>query len=166
MSGYVVDTNVAVVANQHSQQADLACVLACIQALRQATAQAVIVLDDADRILREYRHNLSLSGQPGPGDFFLKWVHERQATPEFCRTVPITPLDGPEENYLEFPADERLSGFDRSDRKFVAVALASGLEPDILNAVDSDWAQYDPALREAGLRVRYLCPQHVSPRVE
>ena len=164
MSAFLVDTNVAVVANEKSEHADLTCVLACIQALREVTTQGLVLLDDANTILREYRRRLSLSGQPGMGDMFLKWVHDRQATPEFCQIIHITPTEGSEENYVEFPADERLQGFDRSDRKFVAVALASGMEPEILNAVDSDWAQYDAALQDAGLHIRYLCPQHVSPR--
>ena len=31
------------------------------------------------------------------------------------------------------------------------------------NAVDSDWAHHHAALTRAGVRVRFLCPQHVSP---
>jgi hypothetical protein len=53
---------------------------------------------------------------------------------------------------------------DLSDRKFVAVALASGSAPDLLNAVDSDWAEYYPALTRHGIRLTFLCPQHVYPR--
>jgi len=56
-----------------------------------------------------------------------------------------------------------LAGFDRSDRKFVAMALASGSTPDVLNAVDSDWADYFAALARNGVKLKFLCPQHVYP---
>ena len=54
----------------------------------------------------------------------------------------ITPRRDDSANFVEFPLDTELAGFDRSDRKFVAVALVSGSAPDgFMNAVDSDWAE-------------------------
>jgi hypothetical protein len=52
----------------------------------------------------------------------------------------------------------RLGGFDRSDRKFVAVARASAHGPMIVNAVDTDWWIYRVALQRHGVRVEFLCP--------
>jgi hypothetical protein len=42
---------------------------------------------------------------------------------------------------------------------YVAVAAGSSHNPDILNAVDADWRDYENALRSTGLKVEQLCPQ-------
>ncbi len=69
----VVDTNVAVVANGHSEQASQDCVRNCAERLYQITSGSKkLVLDDQWRIIGEYRDNLRSSGQPGVGDAFLK----------------------------------------------------------------------------------------------
>lgn len=164
MSDFVVDTNVPVVANARSSQADPDCVIACIRSLLHVRDEGVILLDDALLILREYMNNLSMSGQPGPGDSFMKWVWTIQAHPDHCRQIPITLSQDDPANFVEFPEDPDLAGFDPSDRKFVAVALASNSTPDVLNAVDSDWAQYYSVLTRNGVHVTFLCPQHLFPR--
>ena len=159
-----MDTNVPVVANGRSEQADDDCVLACVEALERVR-DLKVVLDDQGHILQEYIQNLSMSGQPGVGDFFMKWVWSVQADLRMCEKVQLTPRDDQSEDYAEFPDNPDLDGFDRSDRKFVAAALASRLDPEILKAVDSDWAEptHYTALRRAGLKIRFLCPQHVCP---
>jgi hypothetical protein len=55
-----------------------------------------------------------------------------------------------------------LSSFDPSDQKFAAVAIASGENPDVLNAVDSDWWIHRVALAASGVRVTFLCPERFS----
>jgi hypothetical protein len=67
-------------------------------------------------------------------------------------------LRGNGEDYEEFPDDPELARFDRSDRKFVAVTLASRLDPDVLNATDTDWWHYRECLKKYGVRVVFLCP--------
>jgi hypothetical protein len=94
----------------------------------------------------------------------MKWIWSVQADDRHCRQVHITPLENDPGSYAEFPNDLRLFAFDRNDRKFAAVALSSGNTPFVLNAVDPDWAEHFVALSEAGIRLRFLCPQHVSPR--
>ena len=163
MTAFVVDTNVPVAANGRSEQADLDCVIACIDALAQVRRQGRVMLDDGRLILNEYMGRLSLSGQPGAGDFFMKWVWSVQADERRCRLVHLTPRPEDPDSFVEFPDDPRLAHFDRSDRKFVAVALGSGENPLVLNAVDSDWAEHFTGLHEAGLKIQFLCPQHVKP---
>jgi len=163
MSGFVVDTNVPVVANGKSQQADPDCVIACLDVLTEIHDGGTIFLDDALLILHEYMKHLNLSGQPGPGDAFMQWVWDVQADERHCRQIHITPREDDPYNFVEFPLDARLAHFDPSDRKFVAVALGSHAQPKILNAVDSDWANHHPALIEAGVHIQFLCPQHVYP---
>lgn len=157
MTAFVVDTNVAVVANDggSTPQADRRCVLACTEELLRLR-KARVCLDSGDRILAEYRQNLSLSGQPGVGDWFMMWLHQNQHNRSVCERVDITEHD--ERGFVEFPDDPELEKFDRSDRKFVAVALRSRLGATILNAVDSDWSHHRDALLAHGVAVKELCP--------
>lgn len=163
MSGFVVDTNVAVVANGRTLQAGPACVTACVAALR-AARDGIVVLDDGRRIIREYMNNLSLSGQPGAGDLFMKWVFDNQAVEDRYELVPLTQQSGDPDDFAEFPADIALKNFDRSDRKFVAVALGSNNAPEVLNAVDSDWWDFRHALSKYGIQIAFLCPGQFSGR--
>jgi hypothetical protein len=163
MNAFVADTNVPVVANGRSEQADADCVIACIDALGAIVANGIVVLDDAMRILHEYMSNLSMAGQPGAGDAFMKWVWSVQADVERCERVHLTRRCLESDDFDEFPDDIDLVAFDRSDRKFVAVALASRKKPTVLNAVDSDWAQSYNGLARHGIKVDFLCPQHVCP---
>jgi len=162
MSAFVVDTNVPVVANGRSEQASAQCVLACVSALEEVREQALLLLDDGTRVLREYMDNLSMAGQPGAGDFFMKWVFTNQAVPDRCARIRITPRGEDPEDFAEFPRDPDLAGFDRSDRKFVAIALASPDPAVVLNAVDSDWWLFGAALSRNGVAVRNLCPERIS----
>ncbi len=161
MKAYVVDTNVAVVASGRSVQAGLGCISACIDALEEIVNNGVLIVDDGGRILREYMDHLSLSGQPGPGDAFLKWVWSVQATERVIKTE-ITPQGLDDDDFSEFPSDPALETFDRSDRKYVAVALSSKQNPEVLNAVDSDWWILREALKKHGIRLVFLCPEQFS----
>lgn len=157
----VVDTNVAMVASRLAPGADEQCVGACIARLRVIQQSGGLLIDDKGLILREYTVNLGFSGQPGAGHAFAKWAHDHQAIPERVRQIPITPRhEGGWRQYDEFPDNDTLSGFDKSDQKFVAVALASCDNPPILNAVDSDWWNHQTELATANVRVEFLCPQH------
>ena len=49
---------------------------------------------------------------------------------------------------------------DRSDRKFLAVAVVS--KAVILNATDSDWYHQQALLSRLRIRLRQLCPQYAS----
>jgi hypothetical protein len=152
----VVDTNVLVVANGAHPPAPDGCMSACVDALERARA-GVVLIDAAGHILGEYARHASHAGQPGVGDRFFKWLWDRQAMPAHCVQVPITGDEA--SGFREFPDDPALAGFDRSDRKFVAVALASGRRPAVLNASDTDWCLFDAVLTRHGLNVTHLCPQ-------
>lgn len=156
MRAVIVDTNVPVVANAMTDHVSEDCVLNCITRLKQVLEKEILLLDDGRSILQEYRNYLSPSGQPGLGDIFMKWVWNNQANSKRCKIIPITPLE--EKPYFrEFPNDEDLDGFDHSDRKFVAVAIASGLNPPIVNATDTDWWHFVDPLRKHGIEVEFLC---------
>lgn len=153
----VVDTNVALVANDSSPQAGPDCVIACVKRLEEVQSGERVALDEQGRILGEYFKKGQRSGGPGVGDEFVKWVWDHQADCGFCATFAITPhvVRG----FVEFPEDEDLSSFDHDDRVFVAVAVASGKKARILNAVDSGWWSHRDVLGRNGIRVDFLCPE-------
>jgi hypothetical protein len=153
---FVLDTNVPIVANGNEGDAEPACQLACIQALRDARNGKVLV-DDTLLILTEYRRHLSMAGQPGVGDEFFKWLWENQGNTEKCVQVKITPNEV--KGFDEFPEDPDLADFHADDRKFVAVALSSALDPEVLNAVDSDWWDHRTALAANNVRLKFVCGQ-------
>jgi len=158
MKSVVVDTNVGLVANGKAEQASPECVLTCIDRLERIREKEKVLLDDGMYILHEYMLNLSMSGQPGAGDAFMKWIWENQANPAHCKLIHITPKEPGSDNFEEFPNDPDLSDFDLSDRKFVAVSIASGLNPPILNASDKDWWEYRKPLERNGVQIDFLCP--------
>ncbi len=152
----VIDTNVALVANGKHDAASDGCINMCIDALLEARNN-IVLIDDDFLILKEYKQNLSFSGQPGIGDAFFKWLWSNQANIVCCKQITITPVDCTDRVFEEFPQDPDLNGFDPSDRKFVAVAIASGEFPYILNAADTDWWNFREPLARHGVRVQFLC---------
>jgi hypothetical protein len=159
MADVVFDTNVPVVANGLADQASVACVEACIDKLLQSRTQDVFLVDGGGLIFEEYQRYLAHRGQPGPGDAFFKWLWDNQANAAHCRRIPITSIDPDPRGFLEFPDDPRLATFDPSDRKFVAVSLAAGSAPRIVNASDTDWWNARNVLAEYGVNIEFICPE-------
>lgn len=163
----LIDTNVPVNANLATQSElknwiPKECILECVKQIENITKNnAVLVLDSNNEIFNEYRNNLSLRGQPGVGDMFIKWVHDNQWNPQKIERIAIT-RNG--DSYDEFPSHENLKTFDLSDRKFVAVANAHPARPPILQATDSKWWGWKGALQEAGITVQFLCPNYARKK--
>ncbi len=157
---YLIDTNVAIAANGKSA-ASPACVLAAIERLERLIAGEILVLDDAEHILTEYRRHLSPHGQPGTGDQFYRWIWEQAAyNPRHCKQIHLE-LD---ENgaFAAFPKTPELANFDLSDRKFVAAALTHAANPPVVNATDSDWHHHLEALTQHGVSVEFICPAEMQ----
>jgi hypothetical protein len=146
---FVVDTNVCIVANGRSH-ASPGCVIACVRRLVELRSHQ-IAIDDGAEILDEYKRHLHTNEAPLEGHAFYRWLVTNLFNESICAQVPMAP----------FPDDSALSTFDRGDRKFVQVALALSSRPPILNAVDSDWRDFETALAAHGVHVEFLCPEHV-----
>lgn len=162
----VVDTNVPKTANLATQpdpNSDVsdACVLACVEAVEHVIKKRGLIIDAADEIFDEYRQQLSIKGQPGVGDRFMKWVHDNRWSLPVAQRVHIT-QNG--DSYDAFPTHDDLSDFDRSDQKFVAVANAHKNKPPILQATDSNWWGWKDALADVGIVVQFLCPEYVEAK--
>ena len=115
---WVIDTNVGVVANDRIDDRPEpphlpVSIGSCASFLREVTRSGRVAIDDTWEIIREYQARMRSSGQPGPGDAFLKWVLVNQANPARCRRVDISGIAVP----------EKLEGFDPADRKFLRTAL-------------------------------------------
>ena len=156
----VVDTNVVVVANGRSEQASSDCVETCGERLEEIMhGEVKLVLDNRWIILREYMQNLRSNGAD-VGDRFLGWLLVNKD--ERCDLVPITPIDGSENEFEEFPDDPALDSFDPDDRKFIAVACAHLERPPILQAVDSKWLDFRNAFRRNGVTVEFICEENIQ----
>lgn len=159
----LVDTNVPKTANLATQpdpDSDVsdACVLACVEAVEHIIKKRGLIIDVGDEIFDEYRQQLSMKGQPGVGDRFMKWVHDNRWSLPDAHRVTIT-RNG--DSYDEFPMHDDLNDFDRSDRKFVAAANAHVEKTPILQATDSKWWGWKDALKDVGITVHFLCPEYV-----
>lgn len=164
----VVDTNVPKTANLATQadpEADVSdeCVLACVKAIEHVFNKHCLIIDAGDEIYDEYRKQLSMKGQPGVGDVFMKWVHDNRWKLHDSQRVSITKIG---DSYTDFPEHEGLKEFDLSDRKFVAVSYAHPEKPPILQATDSKWWGWKDALGEVGITVEFLCPDYVEAKFE
>jgi len=158
----VVDTNVPIVANGDSH-ASRECVASCARRLYSAAQHGEVVVDSDRRIIREYIRHLSPTGEPGPGDRFLKWLLRNEWNATRCAQVAITPRGDSVEDYEEFPQDEALARFDPADRKFVAVARAHPEHPPILEATDPDFWFARDVLEQYGVSVEFLCLDDIRP---
>ena len=154
----IVDTNVPIKANRiDTPQAELDCVLTCIDTLEAIREQNICLLDSEGLILEEYLKQKPHGIPRGPGDSFIVWAIDNQWNPDHCRIVEIHPIEDERRQFEEFPDDLELEKFDLSDRKFVAVVRASGDSPEIVNAADGDWKEFRIPLSRHGVFVRELC---------
>ena len=158
MTAFVVDTNVAIVANGRGTDVAASCRLTCVERLRNLTARGIVAIDDKGLIINEYRGRLNLSGMPGVGDAFLKHLFDNQYTDDRVRRVAVTPSEDDRRGFVELPEN----AFDRSDRKFLAVAIVAGAI--VMNASDSDWSEHRALMDGMGVKVAQLCPEYATKR--
>lgn len=147
----VIDTNVAILANL--TEGSLECQLECSNYLSQP-AGLCICLDEQNKIMDEYARHLSHRGPPKIGDMFFKFLHDNQHNSQRIKRVSINCLN---EDCTEISSDDDVVNqlTDRSDRKFLAVALQA--KAAIVNATDGDWLENQALLDSLGVKVRQLC---------
>lgn len=162
----VVDTNVPKTANLalapgKIPQELVECVIACIEVVEHVQKRGGLVIDSGDEIFDEYRRQLSMKGQPGVGDGFMKWVHDNRWKFPNADRVKITKNGN---SYNEFPKHADSVRFDDADRKFIAVANAHPDKPPIFEATDSKWWGWKNALAKVGITVCFLCPDYIETK--
>lgn len=162
----VIDTNVATTANGANDGAPQDCVAASAKALEEVMRKGHVFLDADRRILREYRDNLSVRGEPGPGSRFLKWVLTKEWDDQRVTRVKITPTAHDDEDFEELPPPPEGTSYDRSDRKFLAVAAAHQDHPPILQSFDSKWWGWRDPLSAIGVKIHFLCPEAIEAKYQ
>lgn len=153
MTEVIVDTNVAVVANEQNDGVATSCIDACKIFVATARDQHVVLVDDADAIRQEYAQALQQSRPYGLGALFLQHIYQHQYNLARVRRVALPVAASGE--YADFPNDPALAAFDPSDRKFAALARRTGIS--VTNATDSDWIDNIAALNAYGITVDFLC---------
>ena len=162
MTTFVVDTNVAIVANlalavpesADDGPPDAECIRNCVRKLRALVNDGSVAVDSDMLIEKEYQRHLHGRGGPsGVGDMFFKhvfrcWVDEK------VKRVKVKKSTDQHRGFCNLPPNH----FDPSDRKFLAVAVEA--KAVVLNAVDSDWHEHGVLMEELNVEVNQLCPQH------
>ncbi|ETW93593.1 MAG: hypothetical protein ETSY1_38540 [Candidatus Entotheonella factor] len=162
----LIDTNVPITANRALDPKQIpdeliGCVEACVNAIEYIVKKGGLVIDSGNEIFDEYRRQLSMKGQPGVGDKFMKWVHDNGWNGLKADRVEITKNGA---SYDEFPDHIGLTHFDNSDRKFIAVSNAHPDKPPILQATDSKWWGWKDDLDDVGITVYFLCPEYIKAK--
>lgn len=151
----IIDTNVLIVASlASSKEVDLShrTPEECMRVFEWleifGRGEAALVLDNGFTMFDEY--NNKLTGQ----DFGLLVVAHKLQTHWRLHEIEHEEVDGAARIPPEFEA------LDRSDRKFLAVALAdleAGHASAIINATDTDdWREIEAPCQERGVVVRHL----------
>ncbi|WP_294539407.1 hypothetical protein [uncultured Rhodoblastus sp.] len=156
MKRFVVDTNVAIVANGQCESSDdkppaIECRVAAVNFLIDVIKSARIILDMDGEVQIEYHRYLNPRGQPGVGDrFYLEVIN---SLPDKVERVALSKRSDGE--YVDLPQPLIDISFDPSDRKFAAIAKLTGTP--VVNATDSDWVNAASTLKACGIEVENLC---------
>jgi hypothetical protein len=153
MPDHIIDTNVLVVASttlqsevptEHRQS-----VVDWLSEFRR-DARRLLTLDAAWSIWSEYRNNCGSTDGERQQSFGFRVAADKLQT---ARWLSID-FDG--DGHAVLPKALALAIRDRSDRKFVAVALADEGKSSIVNASDTDWYGAEEALKEHGVMLQQL----------
>lgn len=151
----VVETNVAIAANGLNTHAGIPCQIRCVDFIESLTkSKSKVLLDASGLILDEYKKHLNHRGAPGVGDMFYKFLHDNMYSSNRIEQVAIVPNPDPAKGFDELPEND----FDKSDRKFLAVAVKG--KGVVVNALDTDWSQGSALVESLKVDVKHLCPEH------
>ena len=142
MNAVVLDENVLHVADGRNDAANTACVEASVARLIKLTESDRLVIDDGEMIFHSYYALRGFVPPYGIAMEFILWFQNHRGT-ERILEVQIRPAG---DSFVEYPDDPEVAKFDRNDRKWVAAAIASGLNPPIISATDSDWRDFEVPL--------------------
>ncbi len=152
----ILDTNIPIISNKNVADVsndELHRWEVCIDIINHVTDNGILVIDSSGEIILEYKKNLNFSGAPGLGDRFFKWVFDNQFSSSLIKRVDVAKND---EDYVNFPKDENLSKFDKSDMKFVALSNTSSPPTAIVEASDGKWWKWSKILKKYSIDVLFV----------
>lgn len=164
MKHVIVDTNVPIkAADFHSEDVvDLKCSQSCLSFIKTLmNSDDVVVLDTGWEILNEYKKHIDIHAEDNVASEFLMWIIHGMLTEKVVQ-YQITKTGN--NSYAEFPTSPSLSGFDRSDRKFVALAKVDPTNPSIYNGSDTDWWDFREAFTREGIHIVFLCEEYMRAK--
>ena len=88
----------------------------------------------------------------------LDWTLPRSLN--LARSGEVSQIEDAGRGFKELPPN----AFDRSDRKFLAVAVVANAT--VVNVTDSDWNESAALVSGLGVEVRQLCPQHATKQAQ
>jgi hypothetical protein len=149
MNEVIVDTNIILIANEQNDKVAYFCYRACVKFLLENENSRVVV-DFERNIRREYANKIILDKPRGIGArFYIKLL---QYHPDKVRQVELNNID---DDYPDFPKAASLEKFDRSDRKFAALSVKTGIS--VSAATDRGWVDFSDALFENGVKLNLIC---------
>ncbi len=164
MNAFVIDTNVLIECD-NTDDNHLECAQHCEIALQNAK-EGIVVIDSNYMILKEYEeairkeeHSKGFRRQLPFASAFLNWVHQNLGNIGHIEVVDCSQIDV--ENHPVFTEGSELEEFDPPDRKFVIVAMESTNALKILVATDTDWWNYQDALRKH-VHVEFVCDKLIK----
>jgi hypothetical protein len=160
----VIDTNVLAVAEGLHPEASEQCVANAIAVLELLDAGKVLAVDSEDQILQEYLGAMTQSQGSGPGVKLASLLWRSRWNGRMCRPIAITPHATRIGSFYEVP--EPLHDLDADDLKFVAVAMAEGSSPPIVQAVDTEWWLRRKEFASCGIDVQFICMADLVARTQ
>lgn len=145
-----MDANVPIVANGRGTHVGIASQLKAAEFLRNVMMTGIVLEDEEDLAIGEYRRHLNFSGQPTMGDEFFSWFVRERWNGGLVQRIP-SPVN---ESILSV-LPSSLAGFDSDDHRWICLYL-EGMADYIVNAVDTDWADAKVDLDLEGIRVLEL----------
>lgn len=168
MSKYIIDANVALLAGTPVSKIptdQLVCARECARFIKNFLndPEARLVLDDAGRILKEYRNANKIGEAPNLATMFCVWAHQRMPV----ESQDFVHLDEIAQNEYEmYPNDEQLKSFDPPDRKYIALAYKHPEKPPIVEASDSKWWGIKEALKKYGIDLIFIDEEYIKKKFE
>ena len=164
MKHRIIDTNVPLkAAALHSEsEIDRQCSLACLSFIKTLMeSDDIVVLDTGREILKEYQKKINTHAEDNVASEFLMWIIRGLMTGKVAQ-YQITKTG--DNSYEEFPSSPDLAKFDRSDRKFVALAKVDPTNPSIYNGSDTDWWDFREAFTKEGIHIVFLCEEYMRAK--
>lgn len=164
MENYIIDTNVPLKATdtQSTDMIDRLCAQRCFTFIKDImSSDGIVVLDDGWEIINEYKKNIDMDSGENVASQFLMWILRNMLTD---RVALCSITKTANNSYAEFPASPDLAKFDRSDRKFVALAKAHPEHPSIYNGSDTDWWIFKEPLAKEGIHIAFLCEEYMRAK--
>lgn len=168
MAHKIVDTNVPLTAAGINKEASERCEVNCWEVISQIIkGEFVVVVDEEERAISEYRNNMYPDPKGTPAGQFLMYLLVNRRRPDRVHSLKLhLDEDG---NYLDYPDNDdtwtsdvpRCERFDPDDKKWVALAQCFkkeiGTDVPIVNAADRCWLAFEPHLESASVTLEVLC---------